>query len=952
MSSDRWRSLERLYHAALERPPEEHAAFLRDACDDDALKQEVLSLLEQASMPGFLEAPALEIAAAMVGDVRAPPWVGRRFGVYQVQELLGKGGMGEVYRAHDTRLGRDVAIKVLPQAFTADPERLARFEREARVLASLNHPHIGTIHGVEESEGTRALILELVDGPTLAERLASGPMPLEESVAVARQIADALDAAHEHGIVHRDLKPSNIKMRPDGPVKVLDFGLAKAADLPERPDGPTSSPSITGRAVTQPGLILGTTAYMSPEQAQGHAVDKRADVWAFGCVFYEMLTGTCAFEGEGVTDTMSLILRGEPDWSRLPASVPIPLQQVLRRCLEKDRRRRRRDIADVRQDIDDALTARSEPSLPRTVRRVSGVAALILAVAAVAGTLGWRSRPVAPPVMRRFVVPLGANENFTSEGRHVVAISPDGSALVYVANSRLFLRRLDQLTASAIPGTEAGSGTPVHEPFFSFDGAWIAFFVDGQLKRVPAGGGTPVTLAAMDKPDGASWSKDDTILVGRGSDGIWRLPAAGGTAEQIIKVRKDELAHGPHLLPDGDHVLFTLWPPGASSWDDAGIVVQSIRTGKRTTVIQRGQDARYVESGDLVYVVYVSAGMLSAVRFDVSTQKTGGSAVSLVENVASPQTTSGASQYAVARNGSMAYVPGGQHRSLVWVGRNGVEDRDPVVEGIPDLQNPRLSPDGRSIALVSAGNLWVHDLHGRPAINLTFGGGNFSPVWAANGRQLFYESGNGLMSVPADATGQPEPAARPGPANHFHPHAVTPDGAELIVVHVHDDVASPDNDIVRLTPAPNAEPRPVVVTPNMEGFLGVSLSPNGRWLAYVSQATGQKEIWVQRYPGPGRRFRVSANSGSEPNWSKDGRELYYRQGNLMMAVAVQTGTTFSFLPARALFEHRYADSSQPPSYDVAAGGRFLMVKNSNPQGTAPSIVLTLGWFEELKQRLP
>ena len=944
MSSDRWRTLERLYHAALERPPAEHAAFLRDVCDDDALRREVLSLLEQPSMPGFLDAPALNVAAAMVGDVSATPWVGRRFGVYQVQELLGKGGMGEVYRAHDTRLGRDVAIKVLPQAFTADSQRLARFEREARVLAALNHPHIGTIHGVEESEGIRALILELVDGPTLAERLSSGPMPLKESVVVARQIADALDAAHEHGIVHRDLKPSNIKLRPDGTVKVLDFGLAKVDDPPERADGPRPSPSIIGRAVTQPGLILGTTSYMSPEQAQGHAVDKRADVWAFGCVVYEMLTGTRAFEGQGVADTMSLILRGEPDWNQLPTSVPLPLEQVLRRCLEKDRRRRRRDIADIRQDIDDALTRPSEPSLPRTVRRVSSVAALILTVAAIAGTLGWRSRPETPAAVRRFAVPLGSNQNYTSEGRHVVTISPDGSALVYVANSRLFLRRLDQLTASAIPGTEAGSGTPVHEPFFSFDGAWIAFFVDGQLKRVPAAGGTPDTLAPLDKPDGASWSKDDTILVGRGSDGIWRLPAAGGTAEQIIKVRKDELAHGPHLLPDGEHVLFTLWPPGASSWDDASIVVQSIRTGDRTTVVRRGHDARYLESGHLVYA---SAGTLSAVRFDASTRTTSGSAVSLVQNVASLGTTSGASQYAVARDGSMVYIPAGQLRSLVWVGRNGGEDPDPAAEGIPDLQNPRLSPDGRTIALVSEANLWVHDLHGRPATQLTFGGRNFSPVWAANGRQLFYESGNGLMSVPADATRQPEPAAKPGAANHFHPHAVTRNGGELIVVHVRDDVASPDNDIVRLTPGPNAEPRAVVVTPKMEGFLGVSLSPDGRWLAYASQ----KEIYVQPYPGPGRRDRVSVNGGSEPNWSKDPRrrELYYRQGDHIMAVAFQSGTPFSFSPARSLFEYRNADSSQPPSYDVAADGRFLMVKNS---AAARSIVVTIGWLAELKQRLP
>jgi eukaryotic-like serine/threonine-protein kinase len=557
-----------------------------------------------------------------------------------------------------------------------------------------------------------------------------------------------------------------------------------------------------------------------------------------------MFTGTRAYEGDDVTDTMAAILRGEPDWSRVPADVPPALVRVLKRCLEKDRRQRRHDIADVRMDIDDALSAQAGQAAGGgsgfrwSIRSVVAIAALIVAAAAIAGMIGWYARPDAPQMVRRFVIPLAQNETYSNAGRHMLALSPDGSHLVYVANARLNLRKLDQLAATAIQGTDAGAG---REPFFSPDSQWIGFWAQGQLKRVPLTGGAPVPLAKIGNPFGASWSADDTILFGN-AEGIWRVPGSGGTPEQVIKIKSGEVPHGPQLLPNGEHVLFTLRPAGVGTWDDANIVVQSLKTGERKTVIQRGRDARYVQTG---HIVYATAGTLLAVRFDVAKLATIGGAVSLVENVPNAGNGSGASQFAVALNGTLAYIGGGaaaQRGTLVWVDRNGREDPMPVSAEIPGLEYPRLSPDGRSAALMSEGNLWVQDLHGRPPIKLTFDGGHYSPIWSFDGRRIFYEAATNIMSIASDASGQPEPASPPG---HFHAYAVSRDGAEVIVVRLPDANVSQTTDILRLAPGPKAALQPVVVTPNQEGFDGFSLSPDGRWLAYTSQATGPSEVWVQ-----------------------------------------------------------------------------------------------------------
>jgi len=490
MERDRWPRVEELYHAAAARAEGERAAFLAEACaGDDVLRREVESLLAQpASDRGFLDGPAVAVAAQLVSEASVSVLTGRRLGTYQVQARIGAGGMGEVYRAHDTKLGRDVAIKILPTVFTSDPDRLARFEREARVLASLNHPHIGAIYGLEDAAGIRALVLELVEGEKLADRIARGPIAVKDALTIAREITEALDAAHEKGIVHRDLKPANIKITPDGAVKVLDFGLAKlhpgeAEDVKALTDSPTVT--VDG---TRAGVILGTAAYMSPEQARGQPVDKRTDIWAFGCVLFEMLAGKRAFDGTDATETIAAVVRGEPEWPALPSAIPPKLIALLKRCLQKDPRLRARDIGDLRFELDEVsrapAPAGTSTAIPRVPlwRRAMPYAAVVLLTVVLTASVAWLLRPAASdrPVAR-FVITLPENERFSNIGRQVMAISPDDAHIVYVANGRLNLRRLDQLVATPIRGMEGALRTS--NPFFSPDGQWIGFWQNDQLKK-------------------------------------------------------------------------------------------------------------------------------------------------------------------------------------------------------------------------------------------------------------------------------------------------------------------------------------------------------------------------------------------------------------------------------------------------------------------------------------
>ena len=523
---------------------------------------------------------------------------GFRLGAYEVVAPLGAGGMGEVYRARDTTLNRDVALKVLPELVALDRDRLVRLKREAQVLAALNHPNIAAIYGFEESNGLQALVLELVDGPTLADRIAQGPLPLDEALPVARQIAEAVQAAHEQAIVHRDLKPANIKLRPDGTVKVLDFGLAKALEPVSAVSADaTASPTITSPAMTRIGVILGTAAYMSPEQAKGGAADKRSDVWAFGCVLYEMLTGRRAFECDDVSETLAAVLRGEPDWTLLPADVPVSIRTLLTGCLAKDRRRRIADFSTVIFVIDcqDQLVPasgsamHSAPAASVQLWRKAIPAAAVIIIGLAAAYAGWMLKPGASRVVTRFAITLAEGDTFTP-GANWVALSPDGARLAYTANKRLYLRAFDQLDAVSIAANSAAIASP-RTPFFSPDGQWLAFWQASQLKKVSVSGGAPVALCAMRVPPaGAWWATDNTILVGDGASGIWRVSGNGGTLERIIAVEAGERARGPQLLPDGRTVLFTL--AATASSDEAQIVVQPLGGATRHTVITGGADAR------------------------------------------------------------------------------------------------------------------------------------------------------------------------------------------------------------------------------------------------------------------------------------------------------------------------------------------------------------------------
>ncbi|MEO8348112.1 MAG: protein kinase, partial [Acidobacteriota bacterium] len=614
--------------------------------------------------------------------------IGSNLGHYHIEEKIGEGGMGEVYRARDSVLRREVAVKVLPSIFASDPERLARFEREAHLLASLSHPNVGAIHGFEESGGVRFLVLELVPGETLAERLSGGPLPVAEALEVCRQIAEALEAAHEKGIIHRDLKPANVKITPQGKVKVLDFGLAKAFDTVSSDAVDRSqSPTITTGA-TQQGVILGTAAYMSPEQARGKAMDRRTDIWSFGCVLYEALTGKSAFVGETVSDTLAGILTREPEWDRLPVSTPANVRALLRRCLRKEPERRLRDVGDARIELEEALSGAADTAAPATARPsaarvgVAALAGLVLgAVAAwIAGSRFGRQPAVIAPVAR-FSIPLPAKSTLFT-GIHSIALSPDGSLLAFAAQSggqrQLYLRRLDDLESKPIAGTEGGI-----EPFFSPDGQWIGFWhpVSRALKKVALSGGAPLTLCETDVLYGASWGADDTIVFSPTvPGGLARVPAAGGKVEPVTKLDldKNERDHRyAQILPGGKAVLFTIADSKIDSYDDARIAVQSLETGERKILVEGGTLGRYSPSGHLLYV---RAGNLLAVPFDLARLAVTGPPVPVLKGVFE-SVNQGSAHFDVARNGSLAYVPGGAEgaeRTVVWVDRQGKAEPLPL----------------------------------------------------------------------------------------------------------------------------------------------------------------------------------------------------------------------------------------------------------------------------------
>jgi len=893
---------------------------------------------------------------------------GTRFGVYEIGGIIGVGGMGEVYRATDDTLGREVAIKVLPDSFAADADRAARFEREAKTLASLNHTNIGQIFGLERRDGTTALVMELVEGPTLAHRLMQGPIPVDEALNIAVQIADALEAAHERGIVHRDLKPANIKLRPDGTVKVLDFGIAKVLAPPNATSGRQTPAPFTTPAMTELGVILGTAAYMSPEQARGKPVDERADIWAFGCVLYEMLTGQAAFGGEDVTMTLARVLERNTDVTSMPGTISPAVRHTIKLCLEKDPKRRISDIRDVRLALEGAfesdLSRTGGSSSPRPGWRRATPYALTLLIGvglvALAGAMFW-PKPAAPPVSRFLVTPP-ATAPLTSLGGFDIAVSPDGRRFAYLAEGAsanevaLYLRDLDSLEARLL-ATGISSAAGSANPFFSADGSWIGFWSPGVgIMRVAVGGG-PLTKVVDDPAAfrGAVGARDGSVIYAT-VDGLHRVSAGGGGRRERIAPEPEAGAvpAGPTLLPGERAVVFMRANNDGRTYDVMGL---NLATGEQTVLIQDGQVPTYTVSGHLVFV---RGATLMAAPFDAAALAVTGEPVALFEGV---RTRGGqdAADYALSANGTLVYVPAGGDTALmsqiVWVDREGRIAERAQVEPVENPRDPRLSPDGSRLVLTKAGsNVWIYDLSGRPPIPLADTGRNRRAVWSPDGRRIaFATNRDGSYGsfrpyvLPADGSVvDPVPLSSGGLFGF--PEAWSADG-ELVVVRATNPT---QNDIVAIRPDSDGAPREVVATAANE--FGAALSPNGRWLAYVSDRTGGNEVWVKGDPS-GIPVRVSSGGGREPVWSRDGRQLFYLQANTLMAVAVETNGEFAFKPAVELFASPYflASSNAARSYDVGPDGRFLMIEP--PEGATDanirsSIVVVQNWLEELKRLVP
>ena len=896
---------------------------------------------------------------------------GTRLGVYEVTAQIGEGGMGQVYRARDTTLDRDVAIKILPEAFAHDAERLARFQREAKTLASLNHPNIAIIHGLEQAGDVHALVMELVDGDDLSQRIARGAIPIDEALPIAEQIAEALEAAHEQGIIHRDLKPANIKVRPDGTVKVLDFGLAKAMEPVGAASASASmSPTITTPAMTQAGMILGTAAYMSPEQAKGREADKRSDIWAFGAVLYEMLTGTRPFDGEDVSETLAFLITREPDWNALPVGTPPVIRTLLMRCLEKKSRARVADISTAlfvladRASLVAPVGTASVAPLPRRPlwRRVAVLTASALMIVAVTGAAVWfATRPVPPRVSRLALAPSGtAALNINGIDRDL-AITPDGSRLVYVGNrgTQLFVRALDTLDPVAV-----FTGTP-RGLFVSPDGRWIGF-VDGNttLKKVAVTGGPAATLATLDgnTPRGATWGPEDTIIfaTATAATGLQRVAAAGGPTMVLTRPdrAKGEADHlWPELLPGGRAVLFTITAT-TGGLDAAQVVVLDLQTGTRTILVRGGIHAHYVPSGHLVYA---AAGTLRAVPFDLARLQTRGTPVPVIPDVMT--TNPGGVDAVVAGDGTLAYVSGsgaGAQRTLVWVDRQGHET--PISAPPRGYVYLRLSPNGTRVAMYAADqeqDLWIWDLARTTLTRATFDAGyDGYPVWTPDGRRVVFSSeragARNLFWQAADGTGAVERLSES--PNQQQATAVSPDGRRLIFTEV---APQTGEDVMQLALDGSRRVTPLMQSPFAERN-GI-VSPDGRWLAYEANDSGRVEIYVRPFPEVSRGYwQVSTTGGTRPLWAPSGQELFYASPTgALMRVGVERGPSWAATTPTLLVKEGYVTSqggNVGRPYDLSSDGqRFLMLKEgggTDQTAAPPQLIIVQHFDEELKRLVP
>jgi len=898
---------------------------------------------------------------------------GTKLGPYEILSPLGAGGMGEVYRALDTKLGRHVALKILPREMAGDPQRMARFQREAQVLASLNHPNIASIYGLEESGATRALVMELVEGPTLAELLERTKIEIRNSkigpsfdpLVIAKQIAEALEYAHEKGIVHRDLKPANIKITPEGVVKILDFGLAKALDpgmesvVGAQGLAPLQHSPTLSIAATQAGMILGTAAYMSPEQAKGKAVDRRADIWAFGCLLYEMLTGKQAFEGETVSDVLAAVIMKDPDWNALPASTPAAIRKLLRRCLERDPKRRLQAIGEARVVIEgpEDDTAPKEPAVTAPIADANwrhawlwGIAGVLLGVLITAVILEVLSPQALPRRVQRLSIDLPPALSISNPVYPQIALSPDGTDLVFSAKqgdkTQLYQRHMGEFEAKPIEGTDGGVA-----PFFSPDGASLAF-LDASispvaLRKISLTGGPVQSFCTKFDNGPGSWSPDGTLFLSNSHfQGLARVAGAGGDCQDLTTPDQNqgEVYHGtPQVLPGGQSLLFNIFR--GFNADQTSIAVLSLKTGKWQTLLHEGTYPHYVPGG---YLVYARADSLMAVPFDLSSLKLSGSPVPVLEGVMT-SAQSGTAQFNFSPDGTLAYIAGNAaeaSRKVMLVDRNGKSQVLTQNEGA--YEDLALSPDGRRIALTieaAAWNVWIYDIPRATLTRFTFENDNRDPIWSRDGKRVAYTSfRNGkyvLYRKPVDGSGPEEQLLTS--LDWVTASSFSPDGKELAYNVVAADTA---NDIWILPLEGDKKPRPFLRTRFNEGF--PAFSPDGHWLAYESDESGRSEIYVQQYPGPGGKWQISNEGGGRPIWSRDGHELFYRNGKKLMAVPIETKPSFAPGTPHLISEGDYLVTGH--YYDVMPDARqFLFIKEMEQPHGPTQINVVLNWFDELKR---
>jgi len=877
---------------------------------------------------------------------------GTHLGPYKILAPIGAGGMGEVYRARDTKLDRDVAIKVLPAALAQDPERLARFEREAKVLAALNHPNIAQIYGLEQ----RALVMELVEGETL-----KGPLPIETALNYAKQIADALEAAHEKGITHRDLKPANIMITPTGVVKVLDFGLAAVTQPSAASEGDrANSPTLTMRA-TQAGMIMGTAAYMSPEQAAGKPVDKRADIWSFGVVLWEMLTGQQLFTGETVSHVLAAVLTKDPDPSLLPAAV----RSVVTKCLRKDPRRRWRDIGDVRLALEEGGTESPSKADSRPAPKLSwAIGATVLALIAAIALLGWwrATRPVEHPLMR-MSVDLGPDA--VAGLRTTLAISPEGTRIVFPmrgadGKQQFATRLLDQATPTSLPGTENAA-----DPFFSPDGQWIGFFADAKLKKISVLGGAAVTLCDAPNMRGGSWGEDGYIIAALNvAAGLSRIPEVGGSPQPLTKLSQGVTGHRwPQVLPGASAVLFTA-STSVTQFDDANIQAFSLKTGEIKPLVRGGYFGRYLRTnGSTGHLVYVHEGVMFAVPFDPVKLELRGAAVPVLEDVAG-DTSGGGGQLDFSRAGMFAYRSGGsspQGYPVVWLDSSG--KTQPLVATLGIYNSPRFSPDGQRLALAMSSakgrDVYIYDRQRDSMSRLTFTSQGNNPLWAPDGKHIVFWSASSLWWIRADGAGEPQRLLES--KNQLFPNSFSPDGRRFVYHEITPETKA-DSWTLPLDLSDPEHPKPgkpelFLRTPFNEG--AAVFSPDGRWLSYASDESGRPEVYVRPFPGPGGKWQISATGGFYSFWSRDGRELYYAGSDNRIMVVDYTAKSDSFAARKPRVwsdtQVRPAVQGFPPLDMAPDGKRFAILPRNDPteaQGGSLHVTFLLNFFDELRRRVP